>query len=111
MSTGGRGEGGGSAMASVLPSGTVGWCTGACPLGRCDNDLFFANVTCSSLYPGPVSPTSTFCNAGQTGSYCLRILLSGGGETRHGITCTDGVATGKECPNFCNSLDDQINCQ
>jgi len=59
----GSGGAGGSAQ-SVLPSGTVTYCFGECPLGECDDDLFFADVACSTVYPSPVSPSSTYCNPG-----------------------------------------------
>jgi hypothetical protein len=96
-------------MASVLPSGTVGFCIGDCPMGTCDDQLFFSSRTCSSVYSGPVSPTSTFCNPGQTGVYCLRIIPPIGQETRFGITCTNGVATGQYCP-ACVVAGDELGC-
>jgi hypothetical protein len=65
-------------------------------MGECDDSLFFADVVCSAVYPGPVDPRSTYCNAGQTGFYCLR---TDGDYT--GITCTDGTPSGKVCTGGC----------
>src|SRR5438105_3715208 len=79
---GGAGRGGsagsaggtGGAAVSVLPSGTVTQCHGdGCPMGACDDTLFFADVACSAVYTSPVSASSTFCNPGQTSAYCLLV--------------------------------------
>jgi hypothetical protein len=100
---GGGAGGGGGAAQSVLPSGTVCLCIGDCPMGECDDDLFFADVACSTVYSGPVSPSSTYCNAGQTGVYCLRIRR--GADFQFGITCTNGTAFGRMCSSLCGVSD------
>jgi hypothetical protein len=99
--TGGTGGTGGSAQ-SVLPSGTVTYCFGECPMGECDDDMFFADVACAAVYPSPVSPSTTYCNPGQTGVYCM-MIENGTTRTRFGITCTNGVVFGKMCRGSCGT--------
>jgi hypothetical protein len=108
-SGGGGAGGGGGAAQSVLPTGTVNTCFGDCPMGECDNDMFFADVPCSTVYSAPVSPSSTYCNAGQTGVYCLRVS-NGSTESRFGITCTDGAVFGRMCRSGCGTSGSTLTC-
>ena len=71
-------------------------------MGECDDDLFFADVACSAVYTSPVSPSSTYCNPGQTGVYCL-MINNGTTESRYGITCTNGAVSGKMCRGSCGT--------
>lgn len=106
---GGSAGGAGGSPVSVLPSGRVTQCYGdGCPMGWCDDDLFFANVACSGVYTSPVNATSTYCNSGQTSAYCL--FVDNGSLGHWGITCTDGTAFGKRCTGGCNSGPGYITC-
>ena len=95
----GIGAGGGGAAGSSYPSGNVLSCFGACPMGRCDSVVAVPNEpSCSSTYPGPVGPSSTYCNPGASGSYCLETM---GGIW--GINCTNGTATLSSCGGACST--------
>lgn len=96
----GGAAGGGGAAGSSSPSGNVLLCFGACPMGQCDSVVADPNEpSCSSSYPGPVGPTSTYCTPGASGSYCLEIMGSG----IWGITCANGAATLSYCGGACST--------
>ncbi len=106
--SGGTGGGAGG-VASVLPSGTVTSCYGSCPMGECDDGLFLADVVCSAVYTAPVSATSTYCNAGQTGGYCL-VVDDGTRDSYFGITCTAGTVSGRKCQGGCGAGAGSVTC-
>jgi hypothetical protein len=93
------------------PMGTVTTCFGTCPLGECDDNMFFSNTPCSSVYTGPIDAASTYCAAGANGAYCLNI----GGGARYGVTCSAGVASVMPCAGGCGVVgsggDSQLNCR
>lgn len=106
--SGGTGGGAGGAP-SVLPSGTVTECFGDCPMGECDNLLFQADVACTTVYTAPVSSSSTYCNAGQTGAYCL-VVDDGTRDRYFGIVCTAGTVSGKMCQGGCGAGGGTVTC-
>jgi hypothetical protein len=114
IGTGGSGTAMGGASGSVgsagsgalgtpgYPSGSVILCFGAgCPFGECDNDMFFADKPCSSVYTSDVGPSSTYCSAAETGSYCLETGPSFGPD--YAVSCANGMATVLKCNSGCGS--------
>jgi len=105
--TGGASGAVGSAGAGSLgtpgyPSGAVILCFGAgCPMGECDNDQFFADQTCSSVYPSDIGPNSTYCKPAETDSYCLETGPSFGPD--YAVSCANGTATVLKCSRGCGS--------
>lgn len=94
--------GAGSLGTPGYPSGSVILCFGAgCPFGECDNDMFFADKTCSSVYTSDVGPSSTYCSAAETGSYCLETGPSFGPD--YAVSCANGTATVLKCSSGCGS--------
>jgi hypothetical protein len=79
--------------AASVPTGRVIFCFGGCPAGECDNDLFFADVRCSSV---PVGSNSTFCAPGVDSSYCLRLDNRANGPLWT-VTCVNGTPTHMLC--------------
>jgi len=76
---------------------TVTTCFGTCPMGECDDNMFFSKTPCSSVYTGPIDASSMHCAAGANGAY--RLNISGG--PRYGVTCSAGVASVTPCANGC----------
>ena len=71
---------------------------------RCAADMFFADKTCSSVYTSDVGPTSTYCSAAETGSYCLETGPSFGPD--YAVSCANGTATVLKCNSGCGSGSD-----
>ena len=91
---------GGSANAK--PTGPVYSCFGKCPLEECDNGMFWADVACSDVYPGPVE-MSAFCAMGASGGYCLEIGMDefGFDNQKYAVNCTSGVSSIAACESGC----------
>ena len=88
------GSGTGGATGPTSPSGTVALCEGdACPLGAC---VSLSSTPCSPIYTTPVGPNSTYCNPGETGSYCLQ--ASG---VLWAVVCNNGATTISRCDHVC----------
>jgi hypothetical protein len=80
----------------------------ACPLGQCDNDGLFSDVPCSNVYTAPVGSTSMYCNATQSGGYCLTVR----GTTLDdwAVQCTNGAAQITQCGAGCELEQAVANC-
>jgi hypothetical protein len=91
-SAGGGGTGGGGRTGSGVPGTPMGgvWdCFGDCPLGECGQSGPL-RPHCDAVYTGPVDASTMYCNAGQTGGYCL---VAGDNADYFSINCASGVAT------------------
>jgi hypothetical protein len=80
-------------------------CFDKCPLGACDDDGFFSETPCSTLYPLPIDGQTIFCSKGQTASYCLM--------TRdfdyYQVSCVAGTPTVTTCVNLgCGTVDHDV---
>lgn len=107
--SGGSTSAGGTAGASGLPSGKVDSCYGdACPFGECDAGGIF-EPACSSVYPGPVSPSSMYCAAGASGDYCL-VVVTPTTIDYYAITCSAGSASFRSCPIGCGFAQSKATC-
>ena len=107
------GSSGSSAGASggltTFPSGSVETCFGdSCPMGECDNGLFYADVPCSDVYPQPLGPTLPYCAPGGSGGYCLIVRTSV--LERWSVACTDGVPQLMKCASGCAASADVSQC-
>jgi hypothetical protein len=92
--TGGEGTGGeGTGGDARFPTGEVNLCLGsACPYEECDNELFFSDLPCSTVYPEPLDESSELCPDGLSGGYCLAA-----GDQQWAINCDTGVASTELC--------------
>ena len=100
---------GASGGSTTFPSGSVETCFGdRCPMGECDNGLFYADVPCSDVYPQPLGPTSPYCAPGGSGGYCLIARTSV--IERWSVACTDGVPRLMKCANGCAASADVSQC-
>ena len=99
-STGGTSSSGGGVNAK--PTGPVYSCFGKCPLEECDNGMFWADVACSEVYPGPAE-MSAFCAIGASGGYCLQIgsYKFGSDNQRYAVNCPSGVSSIAACDSGC----------
>jgi hypothetical protein len=95
------GMGGGPSLGSPgFPSGPVEACFGAgCPKGECDVNGIFTDTPCAPSYPSDVGPSSTYCNAAETASYCLQ--AGAGFGTFSAVTCASGTASIMVCTSGC----------
>lgn len=97
---GGSGAGAGgcpSAGAPSRPDGTVLSCSGeACPYGECSDIGVSTEASCAAEYPGPVSTSSMFCGAAESGGHCLRVGPVTCGQT-WAVNCTDGTPAFELC--------------
>jgi hypothetical protein len=108
---GGGGSGGSTSPAGGAggrgPTGTPGYPSGAvilcfgmgCPKGECDDDMFFSDTPCATPYPTPVGPDSSYCNAGETDSYCMEAGAKYSPD--YAVTCSNGSATVIKCFEGC----------
>jgi hypothetical protein len=95
--TGGNGVGAGP---NQYPSGKpVSSCFGNCPLGECDNDGFWSDTPCTSVYRAPVDQSSSYCGA-TDGSYCLQLSFG----DQYGVQCASGKTTIHQCTTGCGSV-------
>jgi hypothetical protein len=84
------------------PTGPVILCFGdGCPMGECDNDMFFADAACSTVYPSDIGPSSTYCKPAESSSYCLEIGPDFGPD--FSVSCASGKATVLKCNGGCGS--------
>jgi len=82
------------------PSGAVILCFGmGCPKGECDDDMFFSDTPCETVYPTPVGPDSSYCNAGETDSYCMEAGAMYSPD--YAVSCSNGSATVIQCNSGC----------
>jgi hypothetical protein len=84
------------------PMGTVDLCFGDCPLGECDDSMFFAQTPCASVYKSDIGPSSSYCSAGQNGSYCIQVGAEFSPD--FGVSCANGMATVLKCNDGCGSV-------
>ncbi|HTA93467.1 MAG TPA: hypothetical protein VK745_28005 [Polyangiaceae bacterium] len=101
----------GSAPAGTpsYPVGTVALCFGTgCPMGTCDDTMFFTDTPCSSAYQAAVGPTSSYCNAGETDSYCMKVGTEF--DPDFAVNCSNGMATVLKCDAGCGSNGVQYSC-
>jgi hypothetical protein len=74
------------------PMGLVTGCAGpACPMGECEKD------TCTSLYPAPLTASSSLCAANASGQYCLVA------DGAWAIVCASGAPSLAKCNFGCAS--------
>jgi hypothetical protein len=74
------------------PTGLVTGCAGpACPMGECEKD------TCTSLYPAPLTASSSLCAANASGQYCLVA------DGAWAIVCASGAPSLAKCNFGCAS--------
>lgn len=100
----GVGGAGGTKGTPGYPNGPVTTCFGSgCPKGECDNEMFFADTTCSSLFTMDAGPDFPYCNAGENAGYCLEA-----GTTfvspDYAVNCANGKATVLECASGCGTF-------
>ena len=96
------GNGGAGAGPNQYPSSMpVSSCFGDCPLGECDNDGFWSDTPCTSVYHGPVDQSSSYCGASD-GSYCLQLSHSFGDQ--YAVQCASGKTTIHQCTTGCGSV-------
>lgn len=82
------------------PMGTVNLCFGTgCPLGACDDSMFFTDTLCSSVYKADVGPSSSYCNAGETDSYCIKVGTEF--DPDFSVNCANGTASVLKCTAGC----------
>ena len=101
----GAGGSGGQAPTGVpgYPSGPVFMCFGkGCPLGECDNDKFFAPTACSAVYTSDIGPSSSYCNAAETDTYCIEVGTDF--DPDFSVSCVNGAATVMKCNGGCGSF-------
>ncbi len=101
----------GSAPAGTpgYPMGTVELCFGTgCPLGTCDDTMFFTDTLCSSVYKADVGPSSSYCNAGETDSYCMKVGTEF--DPDFSVNCTNGTATVLKCTTGCGDTGAEYMC-
>jgi len=89
------------------PKGNVHTCFENCPLGPCDDALFYADALCSTVYPSAIDSSTIYCKRGQTASYCLTSLEKS--LHYYVVECADGAPTVTLCSGGCGvSGDDKV---
>jgi hypothetical protein len=113
-SSGGSASGGaGGSGVNAQPVGPVFSCFGECPLGECDNDMFWADVACSDVYEGPVGSETALCRSADNGGYCLKLGTDDSGpDTEYfAINCGAGESpTIAACERGCGIENEQARC-
>ncbi|HEY4103753.1 MAG TPA: hypothetical protein VGM44_07675 [Polyangiaceae bacterium] len=115
--TGGTSSGGSGGLpfsSPGYPMGMVEQCAGSgCPMGQCDDDMFISQTPCSSVYTAPIGPNSTYCNPGESGSYCVEASIPPPGSNLNpgfAVACVSGSATVLQCNHGCGSEAGQFMC-
>ncbi len=102
--SGGAGETSGMGSASE-PNGVVDSCDGpGCPLGSCDEGLFWSEIPCSDVYEGPLDDGSPLCGQ-EDGEYCV--------NTDAGywvVECAGGAGVSTGCASGCLASGTDYSC-
>jgi hypothetical protein len=106
---GGSGTAGASGGSSTKPSGSVETCFGSsCPMGECDNALFFADIACTENWPPPLGPSTPYCPSGLNAGYCLTVQSSALEDWS--VVCSNGAPRLRKCPAGCATSEDTSWC-